>query len=270
MNSALSANVTNNNASWCRIYQPRPLAKQRFICLPHAGGCASFFKRWPITLPSSIELVAIQYPGREERLAEPLINNMDELINGLIAALIQQRLLDKPYLLFGHSMGGYVVYELCLALRARNLPNPYQLVISASEAPSHKNSSTLHLETDEVILDEIEKLNGMPFSLATHPELAQMLLPIIRNDYQLIESWQPKINPHPFDIPISIFVALQDTELTEAQALAWEKQTTQHFHCEHFQGNHFYLIKEQAKVIQALVKIAKQQMRAHYQSMITP
>ena len=110
----------------------------------------------------------------------------------------------------------------------------------------------------------------MPFSLATHPELAQMLLPIIRNDYQLIESWQPKINPHPFDIPISIFVALQDTELTEAQALAWEKQTTQHFHCEHFQGNHFYLIKEQAKVIQALVKIAKQQMRAHYQSMITP
>ncbi|MCT6867970.1 MAG: thioesterase domain-containing protein, partial [Gilliamella apicola] len=69
MNSALSDNITNNNASWCRIYQPRPLAKQRFICLPHAGGCASFFKRWPITLPSSIELVAVQYPGREERLA---------------------------------------------------------------------------------------------------------------------------------------------------------------------------------------------------------
>lgn len=270
MNNVASFNVTKQKAAWWRIYQPQPQAKQRIICLPHAGGCASFFKKWTMTLPSSIELVTIQYPGREERLAEPLINNMDELIDGLIIALTEQQLLDKPYLLFGHSMGGYIVYELCLALRECNLPLPYQLVISASEAPTHKNTSSLHLDSDQALLDELEKLNGTQFSLATHPELAQMLLPIIRNDYQLIESWQPKPNSLPLDIPLTTFIARQDTELTEEQALAWQQQTTKNFHCEYFQGNHFYLIEEQAKVIQALLKIAKQQMTSHYQWTMTP
>ncbi|AZS50299.1 thioesterase [Entomomonas moraniae] len=270
MNSATSFKVTQAKTAWWRVYQPQPQAKQRIICLPHAGGCASFFKKWTMTLPSSIELIAVQYPGREERLVEPLINNMEQLIDELIIALIEQQILDKPYLLFGHSMGGYVAYELCLALRECNLPLPYHLVISAGEAPNHKNASTLHLDSDQALLNELDKLNGSQFSLATHPELAQMLLPIIRNDYQLIETWQPQLNSLPLAIPLSTFIAQQDTELTEEQALAWQQQTTNNFHCEYFQGNHFYLIDEQAKVIQALLKIAKQQMRSHYQWTMTP
>lgn len=257
MHNKISSEVPHKKtAGWYRIYQPRPMASQRIILLPHASGSASFFRQWVTKFPYSVEVVSVQYPGREDRLAEAMIDNMPELIQQLTPAIASK--LDKPYILFGHSMGGAVAYELYRSIARSQLPLPEHLVISAIEPPSRHHGGNLHKQDDTALKAELKRLNGTGVDLDAFPELAEMVLPLMRNDYHLIETYTPELPTEPIDTPITVMVGDSDDELQLGDAEAWQQETTNTFDQHVFPGGHFYLILEKTAVIQTLLDLLKE------------
>ncbi|WP_171982208.1 thioesterase II family protein [Aquaspirillum sp. LM1] len=225
------------------------MAQLRVVCLPHAGGSASFFRRWAAELPTSVELLAVQYPGREERLNEPMYQHMADLVGALTFALAAHPgLRHTPYVLFGHSMGGAVAYELSRQLRREGLPQPAHLLLSACESPARHQGGRLHHQADAALLAEITRLGSSQLDWAAHPELAQLVLPAMRNDYQVIETWQADPLHPQLDIPIDVLVGSDDPELSEADAQDWLRYTSRSFRLSRYPGAHFYLIAQQAAV----------------------
>ncbi|MCG7552621.1 alpha/beta fold hydrolase [Pseudoalteromonas sp. Of11M-6] len=234
----LNTTYTNNSACY-RIFKARPNASKRLIILPHAGGSASYFRHWANIADSDLEVVVVQYPGRENRMAEPLISDMDRLVGNLATGL--KAILNKPYILFGHSMGGGIAYELAERIQAYRYPPPTQLVVSAVEGPSCHHATEVHKAPDEVMLNELKRLNGTEVDLNALPELLEMMLPLLRNDYQLIETYQPNLNAPKLQLPITVMLGSTDTELTYEEAQAWQQVSSQPINIEVYEGGHFYL-----------------------------
>jgi len=243
------------NSPWLRIYSPRPHAAARIICLPHAGGSASFFRRWIDYLPDAVELVAVQYPGREERIDDAPPDTMSTWIDELIE--VMPAVINLPYLLFGHSMGASVAYELCLALFQRSLRLPQHLVVSAREAPSHHQGGYWHSSTDAALCEELFRLKGTSSTLFQSDELRALMLPIIRNDYRLIETYRPMPCDPPLPLSISAFVGNNDDEFTIEQVADWALCTTREFNLRVFDGGHFYLQEQKISVIADLIRLMR-------------
>ena len=236
-----------------RIYKARPLARQRIILLPHASGSASFYRSWAELFPDSVEMIAVQYPGREDLIGEPMINDMVTLVGQLADSLAG--LLDKPYVLFGHSMGGAVAYELYNKIAQNGQRLPDHLVISAIEPPSLHHGGDLHQQDDEILKQELSRLGGTGVDLEAFPDLAEMVMPLMRNDYRLIECYKPALPSTLINTPITAMIGDRDEELTLSEAQAWADETDQSFKLEVFAGGHFYLIEQKRAVVQALAGI---------------
>lgn len=232
---------------WFRIFRSRPYATARLICLPHAGGAASFFSDWGHHLPESIELVAIQYPGRQERLGDPMVNRMADLTDALVH--VMPAILDRPYVLFGHSMGAAVGHELCVSLMQKNMRLPERLVVSAREAPQHNQAGDLHRAPEPLFCERLIELGNTPAELLQSEEWRKLMLPVIRNDYQLIETYVPTPLHRTLPIPLSAFAGDKDSELTVEQAADWSSLTSKSFQLRIFDGDHFYLCKHRAAVV---------------------
>lgn len=237
---------------WFRVYRPVPTARVRLVCLPHAGGAASFYRGWSSCFSSSVEVVAVQPPGREERIAEPFIDSMDAMVEALARAM--PLVADRPYILFGHSMGAAVAHELCLSLRRRGQRLPSHLVVSGREAPTRHQGGNLHCGDDAAMRLELQRLNGTAAELMDSPEWCAMALPIIRNDYRLIETYRPRAD-EPLAIPITAFVGEQDGELLPGDAEAWGEQTVATFALRRFPGDHFFLVAQRLGVVHALQRL---------------
>jgi surfactin synthase thioesterase subunit len=246
-------------AAWLRIWQPRPLARRRLICLAHAGGAASFFRPWVQTLAADIELVAVQYPGREERINETLLGDLPALVDGIAHALaLTPALLQQPYALFGHSMGAAVAHELYLNLQRRGLPLPEHLLLSACEAPSRRKAETFHQASDQQLKDEVFRLGGTDAAMAQSVELLDLVLPVIRSDYQAIETYRPSPERPRLAVPITVLTGDQFEELDIDDALAWAEETQAP--CVHtmFSGGHFYLTQH----VEAVIKVIEKAMNS--------
>ena len=107
-------NATAKTDPWIRCAKPNPAARLRLFCLPYAGGGASLFRDWGQALPDSVEVCAIQLPGREDRIAETPFRQVEDLLPVLLEKL--RPYLDRPIAFFGHSMGAFLSYELARAL----------------------------------------------------------------------------------------------------------------------------------------------------------
>ncbi|MFC6338648.1 alpha/beta fold hydrolase [Pseudomonas karstica] len=235
---------------WIRRFEPRPLARMYLFCLAHAGGGARFFASWARLLPPNIEVIALQLPGREERINEPLIDQMRPLVNGLTAVLPDW--LDRPYALFGHSMGAAVAHEVCLALQRQSLRQPTCLIVSGREGPNRHHGGSLHLAEDGRLLADIAGLGGSPSALQTCPELQSMALPILRNDYKLIETYRPDPQRARLNVPIEVLVGRDDRELNPGDAEAWADETDKGIRLHPFEGGHFYLTPQREMVLRCI------------------
>lgn len=233
------------------MYRPQPGATARVVCLPHAGGSASFFRGWANFFPPTIELVAVQYPGREERINDAPIGSMPALVDTLINEI--SPIIDRPYLLFGHSMGAAVAHELCLVLMQRDLRLPHRLIVSAREPPIHHRCGRWHHATDAALCEEMVRLGGTPSALLQSDELRSLMLPVIRNDYRLIETYRPPQYQSPLPIPLSAFIGREDRELTSKQAADWALFAAGVFELKSFPGGHFYLMEQRAAVVADLL-----------------
>ncbi|GAB3213719.1 thioesterase II family protein [Marinactinospora thermotolerans] len=236
---------------WLRRFRPEPGARLRLVCLPHAGGGANAYRSWAALLPSAVDLVCAQYPGREDRLGEEPVDDMATLVAALADGLAP--LLDRPYALFGHSMGSAVAYELARELRARGHAEPRRLFASGRMAPGDAPAGTVHLATDEEIVTELVRLGGTEREVLADPGMRAVVLGCVRADYRLIERYRP-FPGAPLSCPVSVFTGNADPEVDAGRAAGWAGVTTGRMDVQVFPGDHFYLGPAREAVVRALLR----------------
>lgn len=237
---------------WVRRYRPRPDAASRIVCFPPAGGTASAFRGWAPRLPDDVELWAMTYPGRENRFAEPSIEDMAELADAAASALAPA--IDRPCLLFGHSMGASVAFEVARRLERACRGLLVRLVVSCRPGPALQLAcpSRSHLLDDDGLFAELRELGGTPGEILDDPEMRALVLPIARIDYELIGRYRPRLEP-PLRAPISAFVSEHDPSLLPDDVLGWGRATRGDFDVVRFPGGHFYLLEQEADVVRDVV-----------------
>ncbi|MEU5832699.1 alpha/beta fold hydrolase [Streptomyces diacarni] len=233
---------------WIRRFQPRPEARVRLACLPHAGGSASFFAGLPALLGDGVEVLAVQYPGRQDRRDEPFATSMDALAREVAAELLPWT--DRPLALFGHSLGAVLGFEVARGLQASGQP-PSALFASGRRAPSRRRTEHAHRLDDEGLLREIRALSGTDSRVFADEELVRMVLPAIRADYRLVESHRSAPEPL-LDCPITAMTGTEDPKVTVEEAAAWQEHTTSAFDLVTFPGGHFYLTAHAPQVAQLI------------------
>ncbi len=235
---------------WVVLHRPNPRAKLRLFCFPYAGSGAAVFRTWPAGLPETLEVCAIQYPGRENRLDEPACCDLKALVASLAAALPPY--LDRPFAFFGHSMGALVGFELARALR-RSGPGPVHLFASAAGAPQTPELQPLNALSDDSFLKRLCALNGIPKEVLQNEELMQLMLPVLRADFTLYETYFYR-NAAPLACPISVFGGLQDGKVGCDRLEAWRGQTSERFCLQMFPGDHFFLRSAQPLLLESIAE----------------
>lgn len=227
-----------DRALWLRRYHPAPGAAVRLLCCPHSGGSAGYFRSLSGALSPVVEAVAVQYPGRQDRRAEPLIDDLREL-----AARIAGVLADEPgpTALFGHSMGALLAFEL-----ARRLEDSGRkvaaLFVSGSRAPSLLRDEGLHRAGDAELLQAVRALNGTEAELLDDEEIIRAALPLVRNDTRAVETYGYQGGTAPdLDCPIVALIGTEDPRVAVAEAEKWRDHTSGPFTLHTFPGGHFYL-----------------------------
>ncbi|WP_216917273.1 thioesterase II family protein [Nocardia noduli] len=231
---------------WIRRALPRTDPAARVICFPHAGGSANYFTPLARKLPRAIELLAVQNPGRQERYREPRLESIVELAEAVLPSV--STWLDRPTILFGHSMGAAQAFEV-----ARGLPGgaPVVLFASARRAPSVIRVETVHQRSDRAIIAEMRALGGTDTRVFDDEETAALYLPVIRSDYRAVETYRCPAEVT-VDYPITALVGDRDPRVTRADVEAWRTHTTAEFTTHVLPGGHFYLGDELDAVAELL------------------
>jgi medium-chain acyl-[acyl-carrier-protein] hydrolase len=237
--------------SWIPFPRYSPDAKLRLFCLPHAGGSASAYRAWMQALPPSIAVHPIQLPGREQRLREKAFISMPALIDVLVPEL--QPFLDRPFAIFGHSMGAMIGYEVVRALAAQQGPQPMALFASGQRAPHmpDRKPPIYHLP-EPAFTEGLRRLNGIPEEILQNQEFMQLLTPQLRADFQLIETYQYREGP-PLGSPIIVMNGAEDPSINQAEIEGWRSHTTAQCSTHTFPGDHFYL-RNQVSDVLALIQ----------------
>ena len=235
---------------WITCPRPNPSALVRLFCFPYAGGSASLFREWPALLPREIEVCAIQLPGRENRLAEPPLTEIELLVQMLEQTIFPY--LDKPYAFFGHSLGALVSFELARSLLQKEGSCPVRLLVSAHRAPHlpDPHPPIYDLPLPE-FLQKLRMLQGTPEEVLQHEELMQLLLPTLRADFTLAETYV-YLPGEPLPCPCSAFGGLRDTNISRAELAAWQQHTKGPFLVRMFPGDHFFLQSDRILLLRAI------------------
>ncbi|QKW35614.1 thioesterase [Actinomadura sp. NAK00032] len=217
----------------------RPGHTRRLVCFPHAGGGAASYSGWAALLPPGVDLVAVQLPGRQNRIAEAPFTEVAPLVNVLVHAL--RPVLAGPHAFFGHSCGAALAYELALALRDRGLPGPGHLFLSAQPAPGTGGVPPIHDLPEDAFRAEIVRLGGVEPEIAADPAVMDELLPLLRADFALWERHTLTAGA-PLDCPITVLAGTSDPRAPRHTLAAWRDRTTGAFATRFHAGGHFYFL----------------------------
>jgi medium-chain acyl-[acyl-carrier-protein] hydrolase len=227
----------------------------RLFCLPYAGGGAAVFRSWPQELPPTIEVRPIQLPGRENRIGEEPARRIADLVP-LIADKLAP-LLDRPFALFGHSMGALTAYGLTLELATRGAPAPVMLIVSARRAPHlPPTRPPVHDLPDADFMGRLHELGGTPPEVIANPELMALFGPVLRADFALNDSFRPIPAPR-VACPLAVFGADDDSEVTPESLAAWREVAGGPFTLRRFDGSHFFLGTAQGEVLRAIWELLR-------------
>lgn len=222
---------------WFPFVKPRSDVRVRVFCFPFAGGGASAYRRWSALLPESIDVRAVQMPGRETRVREAPLVGMAAVIASVVPAIVDH--LDRPFALFGHSLGALVAFEVARELRRRRLAMPIHLFASAIAAPHVRDPIPVFDLPDAAFKEELRRLNGTPSAVLENPELMRLFLPMLRADFETSDTYACAPEP-PLDVPITVFGGSADA-VSRRELDAWSEQTTGPFEVHVVPGGHFFL-----------------------------
>jgi len=234
--------------SWILRPCARPRARFRLFCFAGAGAGASSFRGWPEACTEEIEVALIQPPGRENRLREKPLQSMRTLVSSIATAMTE--FLDRPYALYGHSLGAKVAFETTRELRRRELLPPLHLYVAASAGPGVQWAHPLLHPLDDLdILQEIQRrYGGVPQEVLADRELCALLVPGLRADLTIIETYQ-YTEERPLLNPITCLCGSTDSMTLESEAWDWRNQTCCQFRYETFPGGHFFPAQTRALIL---------------------
>ena len=218
------------------------MRKIKLFCLPYAGGSATaIFNRWNPLIDKSIALRPVELSGRGKKIQEPFYKNVDEAVVNILQ-LIREELSDGPYALMGHSMGAMLSYELALRIQAEGLPLPAHIFFSGRAAPSIKvaEEKKYHLLDDSAFRKKLQQLGGTPPEFFLYPELEQLYLPLLKNDFRLATTDFSHRNGTSMECDISVMLGTNDDIIGES-AEAWKTHTKGYCAIYYFNGGHFFL-----------------------------
>ncbi|MDZ7319899.1 MAG: alpha/beta fold hydrolase, partial [candidate division KSB1 bacterium] len=213
--------------SWFAFVKPNLAADIRLFCFPYAGGSAMTYRTWSDLLPKNIEVYPVELPGRGSRMREQPYTNMTPLVHDLGLAL--KPYLDKPYAFWGHSMGALIGFELARLFRRWQLPGPMQLFASGHTAPQVKSShQPIYNLPEREFLVELRQLEGTPEAVLNNQELMQLLIPMLRADFEVNETYRYDPEP-PLACPITVYGGANDRDVNREALEAWREQTSADF-----------------------------------------
>ncbi|MFB9235718.1 thioesterase II family protein [Plantactinospora siamensis] len=238
------------SGTWLRCVQPRPEARTVLIAFPHAGGSATFFGAWGERLPPTVELTAVQYPGRLDRLREPCVDDVHRLADGVLAALRTRgcTAAGRRVALLGHSMGAVVAYETALRLEGLGV-RPVATFVSSHPAPGRPRRSALTEFTDHALIAELRRLGATPAALINEPDARTAVLAGLRSDYRAVARYRP--SPGRLSTPVVALVGADDPDVTPDDMRPWTERTTGPMTLHVFPGDHFYLTPQRDAVLRA-------------------
>lgn len=224
--------------------------KTRLFCFPYAGGSAMVYNQWAAYLDRSVVLRPVELAGRGNRIHEPLYQDIPAAVMD-IYKLIADEIDRMPYALFGHSMGCLITYELAQFLRERGKPQPVHIFFSGKGAPHirRNDEKMFHLMSDERFRDEVLKLGGTPPEFFEHPELLDLFLPVLKNDFRITETAVRHSHVRPLESSITVFLG-KDDDLDDDECQGWKAHTQQTCNIRYFDGGHFFLHDHAQQVVQ--------------------
>lgn len=224
----------------------------RLFCFPYSGAGASVYYPWLTAFPAPVDVCPVQLPGRETRLSEAPFTELEPLVEAAGEALLPY--LDRPFACFGHSLGALLSFELARYWDRHYGVRPIHLFVSAHPAPHvPETEPPIHALPDPVFVEKLRELNGMAEEILAHTELLQLLIPILRADFGICETYRYS-DDTPLECPISAFGGIQDPYMGQADLEAWRVHTRAGFSVRMFPGDHFYLRDQGARVVEAIVR----------------
>jgi medium-chain acyl-[acyl-carrier-protein] hydrolase len=228
----------------------RSAPQHRLFCLPHPGAGAGEYAAWAPLLPPEIEVVAIQLPGREDRIREPAFTEAAELIPVVVQVL--RPYLQLPFSFFGHSGSALFAFELTRALHAHGHHEPAHLFVSGQAAPHLTDQlPVLHTLTDAKFIEAVYGIGGMARAVIDNPELKDLVLPALRADFTMWERYRFRPGP-PLTVPITAFGGDHDERAPAAAVEVWRHHTTNEFKILLLEGNHFFVRDRQTEITHAV------------------
>lgn len=232
------------SSQWIRRFHPAEDSKVRLVCLPHAGGSAPFYFPMSQVLSPGVDVISVQYPGRQDRRTEPCITDINILADRIRAEL--DPWLDRPVAFFGHSMGAVLAFEVVRRLE-RDGRSVLRVFASGRRAPSTHRDESVHRRDDDGVVAEMRELSGTDARVLANEELLRMAMPAIRGDYTAIETYRAEPDAV-VSAPITALTGDADPRTSSAEINAWRAHTTGQFELFTYAGGHFFLANHQAEI----------------------
>lgn len=224
------------------------------IALPFAGGNTYSYRNILYNLDNTIDVLCPELPGRGAQSRAELIKDARQLTFLLFSQWISHLNLRRPYIIYGHSMGGLLAYLLCQHISALGLHSPKHLIISGRESPSCTHSKRkLFSLPSHMFWSEVEKLGGTAQEILQDEELKTFFEPVLRSDFEVVESYRHD-EIAPLNVPLSIFYGSEESTLDKMNS--WKKETTKEVMIQELLGNHFFIYNHAAKLSSYINQIA--------------
>lgn len=239
--------MSSSADKWIRPLSRNPQARLRLFCLPFAGGGTSAYRPWVRQLPPEVDTYAVCLPGREDRIRETPFTRMEPLIAALTDVLLP--FLDRPYVLYGHSLGAVIGFELAHALLRAGAREPVRLVFSGRGAPDGPAPQSLtHLADGPFISALNQRYGGIPQALLNEPELLALFVPVLRADLGILEHYTCR-SREPLPYALTVVGGSSDPMVPAAALNDWQRHTRGPFAVHFLEGEHFFIQSNQARWI---------------------
>ena len=226
------------------------------VCFHHAGGGSTSFhllRRALAAMGVDVTLTTVKLPGRESRYDEPRYVDADACVRGLADEL--DDLLSRPHVLLGHSMGAMLAYSLAQQRISRGQRAPEAVIVAAYSAPQLCGPvRVLHLGDDHELAAELARHGGLPAEILSNPEWLALLMPIVRDDLRICQSYRPSDEP-PLPCPLHIFGGRDDPLAPPDTLAAWSSRSAQPQPVRLFGGDHFLFREPDPELVVAIARI---------------
>ncbi|CAI8733239.1 MULTISPECIES: thioesterase II family protein [Bacillus] len=234
--------------------------KIRLFCFPYAGGSSNIYMKWKKYLANSIELCPIELAGRGKRYSEPLNDSIEEIVDDIYEK-IKLDVDQSPYMLYGHSMGSLIAFELSHKLQSSNHISPLNIFLSGRKAPQFNiNKKSYQLSNDE-FKELIYQIGGTSKEILNDPNFSDLFLPILRSDFKAVETYVYKEKFEKLNSDLSLMIGKED-EIDINEIIPWRELTRRGSTVYRFNGGHFFIHENTVEITNIINKTANDFIKA--------